>query len=51
VYLEDGEIAVIDRTSGLKIRNIKNQVKTPFIQELEMQIGGAGEGRLTTTSC
>ncbi|MEZ4789358.1 MAG: glutamine--fructose-6-phosphate transaminase (isomerizing) [Flavobacteriales bacterium] len=38
VYLEDGEIAVIDRTKGLKIRNIKNQVKTPFIQELEMQL-------------
>ncbi len=38
VYLEDGEIAVIDRHQGLKIRNIKNQVKTPFIQELEMHL-------------
>ncbi|MCB0818675.1 MAG: glutamine--fructose-6-phosphate aminotransferase, partial [Flavobacteriales bacterium] len=38
VYLEDGEIAVIDRRKGLKIRNIKNQVKTPFIQELEMHL-------------
>ncbi|MCB0771565.1 MAG: glutamine--fructose-6-phosphate transaminase (isomerizing) [Flavobacteriales bacterium] len=38
VYLEDGEIAVIDRKKGLKIRNTKNQDKTPFIQELEMHL-------------
>jgi glutamine---fructose-6-phosphate transaminase (isomerizing) len=38
VYLEDGEIAVIDRAHGLRIRNIKNQDKTPFIQELEMHL-------------
>ena len=38
VYLEDGEIAVIDRNHGLKIRNIRNQEKTPFIQELEMHL-------------
>jgi glucosamine--fructose-6-phosphate aminotransferase (isomerizing) len=38
VYLEDGEIAVIDRQKGLKIRNTKNQDKTPFIQELEMHL-------------
>ena len=38
VYLEDGEIAVIDRVHGLKIRNIRNQEKTPFIQELEMHL-------------
>ncbi|MEZ4737981.1 MAG: glutamine--fructose-6-phosphate transaminase (isomerizing) [Flavobacteriales bacterium] len=38
VYLEDGEIAVIDRHKGLKIRNTKNQDKTPFIQELEMHL-------------
>jgi glucosamine--fructose-6-phosphate aminotransferase (isomerizing) len=46
VYLEDGEIAIIDRHKGLKIRNIKNQEKTPFIQELEMHLETAGEGRL-----
>ncbi|HRF78616.1 MAG TPA: glutamine--fructose-6-phosphate transaminase (isomerizing) [Flavobacteriales bacterium] len=44
VYMEDGEIAVIDRTKGLKIRNIKNQVKTPFIQELEMQLEALEKG-------
>lgn len=44
VYLEDGEIAVMDRRSGLKIRNIKNQEKTPFIQELEMQLEALEKG-------
>ncbi|MBV6404683.1 MAG: glutamine--fructose-6-phosphate transaminase (isomerizing) [Flavobacteriales bacterium] len=44
VYLEDGEIAVIDRQHGLKIRNIKNQVKTPFIQELELHLEALEKG-------
>ncbi len=44
VYLEDGEIAVIDRNKGLKIRNIKNQEKTPFIQELEMHLEALEKG-------
>ncbi|MCC6938014.1 MAG: glutamine--fructose-6-phosphate transaminase (isomerizing) [Flavobacteriales bacterium] len=44
VYLEDGEIAVIDRTHGLRIRNIKNQDKTPFIQELEMHLEALEKG-------
>lgn len=38
VYLEDEEIAVVDRKKGLKIKNIKNQDKTPSIQELEMKL-------------
>ncbi len=44
VYMEDGEIAVIDRHKGLKIRNIKNQDKTPFIQELEMHLEALEKG-------
>ncbi|MBX2979571.1 MAG: glutamine--fructose-6-phosphate transaminase (isomerizing) [Flavobacteriales bacterium] len=44
VYLEDGEIAVMDRVNGLKVRNIKNQVKTPFIQELEMHLEALEKG-------
>ena len=44
VYLEDGEIAVIDRVRGLKIRNIKNQEKTPFIHELEMHLEALEKG-------
>jgi glucosamine--fructose-6-phosphate aminotransferase (isomerizing) len=38
VYLEDEEIAVVDRHDGFALRNIKNQEKTPYIQELEMQL-------------
>ncbi|MBK8498274.1 MAG: glutamine--fructose-6-phosphate transaminase (isomerizing) [Flavobacteriales bacterium] len=44
VYLEDGEIAVIDRHHGLKIRNVKNQEKTPFITELEMHLEALEKG-------
>lgn len=38
VYLEDEEIAIIHRNQELKIINIKNQTKTPYIHELEMQL-------------
>ncbi|MBK6343210.1 MAG: glutamine--fructose-6-phosphate transaminase (isomerizing) [Flavobacteriales bacterium] len=44
VYLEDGEIAVMQRGHGLRIRNIKNQVKTPFIQELELHLEALEKG-------
>ena len=38
VYLEDEEIAVIRKDKDLKIINIKNQPKTPYIHELEMKL-------------
>lgn len=38
VYLEDEEIAVIDRFEGLKLYNIHDQVKTPYIQKLELEL-------------
>ena len=38
VYLEDEEIAVVDLTTGLNITNLRNQPKTPYVQELEMQL-------------
>ncbi len=44
VYLEDGEIAIVDRHTGLKIRNIRNQDRTPFIQELEMHLEALEKG-------
>jgi len=44
VYLEDGEIAEIRRVGGLKVRNIKNQEKTPFIHELEMHLEALEKG-------
>ena len=44
VYLEDEEIAVVDLKEGLKIFNIKNQEKTPYIQQLELQLEALEKG-------
>ncbi len=38
VYLNDEEIAVIDLQNGLSIKNIQNQEKAPFVQELEWNL-------------
>ena len=38
VYLEDEEIALMDRQTGLKIKTIQNREKTPYIQELELHL-------------
>ncbi|MEM9024115.1 MAG: glutamine--fructose-6-phosphate transaminase (isomerizing), partial [Bacteroidota bacterium] len=38
VYLEDGEIAVITKGKDLRLFNIDKKEKTPYIQELEMQL-------------
>lgn len=38
VYLEDEEVALIDRQTGLKIVTIQNQQKTPYIQALELKL-------------
>lgn len=38
VYLEDEEIAIIPRNGKLEIKTIKNQEKTPYIQELELKL-------------
>ena len=44
VYLNDEEIAVLDRNEGLKITNIAQQEKIPYIQELELQIEALEKG-------
>jgi len=38
VYLEDEEIAYLKKGEELQIKTIKNQVKTPYIQELEWNL-------------
>lgn len=38
VYLDDEEIAIMEPGSELKIRTIKNQEITPYIQELQMEL-------------
>jgi glucosamine--fructose-6-phosphate aminotransferase (isomerizing) len=44
VYLEDEEVALIDRTTGLKIVTIENQQKTPYIQALELKLEAIEKG-------
>lgn len=44
VYLEDEEIAIVNRNSGFKIKTIKNKEKTPYIQELEMHLEALEKG-------
>lgn len=38
VYLEDEQIAIIDRHNGLRIVSIGNTEVSPYVQELEMQL-------------
>jgi glutamine--fructose-6-phosphate transaminase (EC 2.6.1.16) len=44
VYLNDEEIAVLDREKGFALWNIENQEKTPYIQELELQLEAIEKG-------
>jgi glucosamine--fructose-6-phosphate aminotransferase (isomerizing) len=38
VYLNDEEIVILQKGQEMKIKTIRNQDKTPYIQELEMQL-------------
>lgn len=44
VYLNDEEIAIIDRNKGLIIKTIKNKVQTPYIERLEMSLNAIEKG-------
>jgi glucosamine--fructose-6-phosphate aminotransferase (isomerizing) len=44
VYLEDEEIAFIERGKELKIKTIKNKIKTPYVQELELKLEALEKG-------
>jgi glutamine---fructose-6-phosphate transaminase (isomerizing) len=44
VYMEDEEIAYIERGKDLKIKTIKNKAKTPYVQELEMKLEALEKG-------
>jgi glucosamine--fructose-6-phosphate aminotransferase (isomerizing) len=44
VYLEDGEIAVLEKGKEIKISTIKNQAVTPYVQELEMNLEAIEKG-------
>ena len=44
VYMEDEEIAVVDLNEGLKLYNIDEVAKTPYVQELEIQLEALEKG-------
>jgi glucosamine--fructose-6-phosphate aminotransferase (isomerizing) len=44
VYLEDEEIAIVDLVDGLRIFNIGDQEKTPYIQQLELELEALEKG-------
>ena len=44
VYLEDEEVARINREDGLRIVTIQNKQKTPYIQALEMKLEAIEKG-------
>ena len=38
IYLDDEEIAIMERNGNIIVKTIHNEVKTPYIQELEMKL-------------
>ena len=44
VFLNDEEIAIIHRNQKLKIKTVRNQEKTPYIQKLEMSLSAIEKG-------
>ncbi len=44
VYLEDEEIAIINRKDGLKIKTVANVEKTPYLQKLELSLNQLEKG-------
>ena len=44
IYLDDDEIALINLSKGLTLKTISNEIKTPYIQELEMQLEALEKG-------
>ncbi len=44
VYMNDEEIAVIDLKDGMKLWNIQDEEKTPYVQHLELQLEALEKG-------
>lgn len=44
VYLEDEDIAIIDRHEGLQLKNIKNQIQNPVVHEISLQLEAIEKG-------
>ena len=44
VYLEEEEVAVLSLKNGLELRSISNELKTPYIQELALELESIEKG-------
>ncbi len=44
VYIEDEQIAIVTRSGGLELRSISNEIETPFVQDLDMEIEALEKG-------
>lgn len=44
VYLDDEEIAILNRHKNLAIKTIKNQIKTPYMHKLELSLSAIEKG-------
>ncbi len=44
VYLDDEEVAIVNRWGDLKIKTIRNKDKTPYVQKLEVQLSAIEKG-------
>ncbi len=44
VYLEEQEMAVLSLTNGIELKSITNEIKTPYIQELELELESIEKG-------
>ena len=44
VYLDEEEVAVLSLKNGLDLRTISNELKTPYIQELELELESIEKG-------
>ena len=44
VYLDDEELAIVDKEGGFSLKTIKNEKKTPYIQELELELDAIEKG-------
>ena len=44
VYLEEEELAILSLKDGLKLKNITNEVKTPYVQELALELESIEKG-------
>ena len=44
VYLEDEELAILSLSYGMELKSITNEIKTPYIQELEIELESIEKG-------